>query len=683
MLINKTTQYRVHGMDCAQEVSLLRSRLSRVNGVRDLRFDVVQARMDVEYSSEKTSPEEIESAVASIGMRCEKWTRAVNPGAKSSRIDHAVIYTWGSGLALACGMALEAWASGDLVHAVLVHEHSGHHLPLPVQICFWAAICAGAIPAFPKAWAALRALRADMNLLVLLSVAGASILGEWTEAATLSFLFALAGRMEHWSMVRARDAIARLLAVAPPEASVIHGSHEHRVAVETIRVGARVRVRAGERIPADGKVVEGVSFVNQALITGESVAVEKRPGEEVFAGTINESGTLDVETSREAADSTLARMIRMVEESHSRRAPSEQIVERFTRYYTPAVLLLALCVSTLPPLWKGGGWNEWFYQGMVVLLIACPCALVISTPVSIVAALTSAARHGVLLKGGTFLEEAAQLRVLVLGRAGVLTRGLPETADQRMLNEGEVQEIRNWQAWKGEQGVDWPLTPRTLRESGAQGSVLGSVGDIARNGWTAAVKEESGGLLLEAHCDAPRRGAGDVLRQLRQRGIERVLVLTGDPCEAGRAAAAAAGISEVESDLYPMEKAERVRELRRLYGHVAMVADGLTDAEALAEANLGITIGNQGTDMARETADGVLMTNDLGRMVFLVDHARRTLRVIKGNILFALGAKLLFLAAAMAGLATLWMAVAADMGATFLVTLNGLRLLRSKPHPME
>lgn len=669
-------------MDCAQEVSLLRSRLSRVNGVRDLRFDVVQARMDVEYSAEKTSAEEIEAAVASIGMRCEKWARAGQAGdRKQRRLDSSLLFTWASGLALAAGMAVEAWQSGDLVHAILVHEHSGHALPLAVQLLFWAAICAGVIPALPKAWAALRGLRADMNLLVVLSVVGASVLGEWTEAATLSFLFALAGRMEHWSMVRARDAIARLLSVAPPEASVIHGSHEHRVAVETVGVGARVRVRPGERIPADGRIVAGVSFVNQALITGESVAVEKHAGEEVFAGTINESGTLEVETSRGASDSTLARMIRMVEESHSRRAPSEQIVERFTRYYTPTVLLLAFCISTLPPLWKGGGWSEWFYQGMVVLLIACPCALVISTPVSIVAALTCAAKQGVLLKGGTFLEEAARMRVLVLGRAGVLTRGIPELADQRVLSEPEIEEIRNWQAWKGEQGVDWPLTPRTLSESGARGSVLRSVEQIAGKGWTAAVREEAGSVVLEAYCDARRAGAGEVLQKLKQRGLERVLVLTGDPCQAGWDAASAAGISEVEADLYPMEKAARVQDLRRLYGHVGMVADGLTDAEALAEASLGITMGSQGADMARETADGVLMTNDLGRLVFLVDHARRTLRVIRGNILFALGAKVLFLAAAMAGMATLWMAVAADMGATFVVTLNGLRLLRSKTHP--
>ncbi|MFP5250290.1 MAG: HAD-IC family P-type ATPase, partial [Acidobacteriota bacterium] len=261
------------------------------------------------------------------------------------------------------------------------------------------------------------------------------------------------------------------------------------------------------------------------------------------------------------------------------------------------------------------------------------------------------------------------------------TRGIPELEDQRVLSEPEIEEIRNWQAWKGEQGVDWPLTPRTLSESGARGSVLRSVEQIAGKGWTAAVREEAGSVVLEAYCDARRAGAGEVLQKLKQRGLERVLVLTGDPCQAGWDAASAAGISEVEADLYPMEKAARVQDLRRLYGHVGMVADGLTDAEALAEASLGITMGSQGADMARETADGVLMTNDLGRLVFLVDHARRTLRVIRGNILFALGAKVLFLAAAMAGMATLWMAVAADMGATFVVTLNGLRLLRSKTHP--
>lgn len=665
-------------MDCAQEVSLLRSRLSRVKGVRDLRFDVVQARMDVEYTEERVTPGEIESAVSSIGMRCERWAVEV-----PRRREWAGYFTWGSGLALAAGMVVEGWQSGDWLHAVLVHEHSGHSLPWIVMVCFWAAIAIGVIPALPKALAALRGMRADMNLLVVVSAAGASALGEWTEAATLCFLFALAGRMENWSMGRARDAIAKLLAVAPAEASVVHGNHEHRVAVRSIAVGARIRVRVGERIPADGRVVEGISYVNQALITGESVAVEKRRGDEVFAGTVNESGTLEVETSREASDSTLARMLRMVEESHSRRAPSEQIIERFTRYYTPSILLLAFSVCTLPPLWKGGGWGEWFYQGMVVLLISCPCALVISTPVSIVAALTSAARQGVLVKGGTFLEEAARMRVLAVGRAGVLTRGAPESAEVKVLGEAEVEALGRWLTWKEEQGVDLPLTPRTLAEAGIGGELANVVARLAGKGWTAALREEKGQMVLESQCDAPRVGVREALEALRRRGVERVVLLTGDPAAVARTAASAAGVVEVEADLFPAEKAAWIREMRRLYGHVAMIGDSLTDAEALAEASLGLTMGTHGTDAARETADGVLMTNDLGRLVFLMDHGRRTLRVIRANILFALGAKVLFLAAAIAGMATLWMAVAADMGATIAVTLNGLRLLRGNSHPIE
>lgn len=665
-------------MDCAQEVSLLRSRLSRVNGVRDLRFDVVQARMDVEYAEERVSPAAIEAAVASIGMRCERWTPA-----PPKRRDRTSYFTWASGIALAAGMAIEGWQTGDWLHAILVHEHEGHALAWPVMACFWIAIAIGLVPALPKAWAALRARRADMNLLVVVSAVGASALGEWTEAATLCFLFALAGRMESWSMARARDAITKLLAVAPAEASVIHGNHEHRVAVAAVAAGARVRVRPGERIPADGRIVTGTSFVNQALITGESVAVEKGPGEEVFAGTVNESGVLEVETTREASDSTLARMIRMVEESQSRRAPSEQIVERFTRYYTPAILLLAFSVCVLPPLWKGGGWSEWFYQGMVVLLISCPCALVISTPVSIVAALTSAARLGVLVKGGTFLEEAARMRVLALGRAGVLTRGAPEIAERHSVTDDEAAELRAWLQWKEEQGVDLPLTPRTVAAAGLDGSLRRHIEQWAGRGLTAVVRQDGADLILEAQCDAPRPGARAVVEALRRRGVERVVMLTGDPGPAGRGAAAAAGLEEVEADLLPEEKSERIRELRRLYGHVAMVGDSLTDADALAAASLGMTMGTQGTDAARETADGVLMTNDLGRLVFLVDHGRRTLRVIRANILFALAAKVLFLAAAFAGMATLWMAVAADMGATFAVTLNGLRLLRARTHPIE
>ncbi|MBI5086016.1 MAG: heavy metal translocating P-type ATPase [Acidobacteria bacterium] len=556
-------------MDCAEEVSLLRARLSRVAGVRDLRFDVLEARMDVEYAPAKVTPAAIEQAVRAVGMRCEPWQEG--PARSSGLLECLpLVLTWTSGLCLAAGMAWQAHLGEISLAALLAHQHGGNAMPAQSLALFAVAILAGAGRTLPRAWGALKTLRPDMNLLVALSLAGASALGEWTEAATLAFLFSLAGRLESWSMARARRAITRLLAVTPAEASVIHGDHEHRAAVGAVSPGTLIRVRPGERIPFDGEVAGGVSLVNQALITGESVAVEKSPGDAVLAGSMNESGTLEIRTTRPASDTTLARMVRMVEESRSRRSASERLIERFSRRYTPAVLLLALTVAVVPPLFRGGAWGEWFYQGMVILLISCPCALVISTPVSITAAMASAAGQGVLVKGGAFLEEAARLPVLALHGEGIFP------------------------------------------------------------GYEEA---------------------------LRARGVEAVRLRDAGP-------GAMAG-------------------LLRQYGSAGMLGDCVADAEALAVASLGISLGRHGADMARESADVILMTDDPRRVLFLIDHARRALSVVRQNIVFALAAKVLFLAAAFAGAATLWMAVAADMGATLAVTLNGLRLLRARPHLSE
>lgn len=586
-------------MDCAEEVSLLRARLSRLRGVRELRFDVIQARMEVEYSPAAVRPEEIVQAVSSVGMRCEPWQAVRERGSFWQRRGRTVL-AWVSGLALAGGMAVQAVDSGDLVASLLVHEHGGHAVPLPGLVLFWIAMAAGSAPLLPKAWASLRALRLDLNLLIVLSLAGSGVLGEWTEAATLSFLYALAGQLEAWSMGRARAAITRLFAVAPAEAAVVHGDHEHKTLVERVQTGSVVRVRAGERIPFDGVVVRGSSEVNQALITGESVAVEKSEGGRVYAGTMNESGELDIRTSGPASDTTLARMIRMVGDSQARRAPSEQFVEKFARYYTPAVFLLAFSVAVIPPLLRGGDWSDWFYQGMVILLISCPCALVISTPVGIASALASAARHGVLIKGGAFLEEAARIRA----------------------------------------------------------------------------------LALDTECVEAHPHAKEIIVELRRMGVERLVLFTEGPARAAREFADAAGFDEALVGLTVSRRDAQVRELMKWHGHVALIGDAGREVHTEAGA-LGISMGRRGADLARESADVVFMTSDLERVVFLFAHARRTLRVIQQNVGLALGMKALFLAAAMAGVATLWMAVAADMGATLVVTLNGLRLLGARPHRMK
>jgi Cd2+/Zn2+-exporting ATPase len=725
--ISKTIEYRVQGMDCAEEVALLRSALSRCQGVDDLAFDVVRARMKVVYDPAKISPAKIEKAVSSTGMRCEPWQAKEQP---RSRWSAKAALTAASGAALAAGMTVQGLTSSNPIESLLAHHHEHHDLPLAALALFWIAIVCGAIPALPKAAAALRRARPDMNALVVLSLIGASVLGEWTEAATLSFLFALAGQIEAWSLTRARVAISKLLEITPQQATVMHagtahgrddhGEHEHRVPVEEVRAGTVVRVRPGERVPFDGEVLRGTSYVNQALITGEPVAVEKRPGDSVFAGTMNENGVLDVRTTREASDTTLARMVRMVEESQKRRAPSEQFVEKFTRYYTPLVFLLAFSVAVLPPLLRGGDWGQWFYQGMVVLLISCPCALVISTPVSIVAALAAAARHGVLIKGGAFLEEAARIRAVALDKTGVLTKGEPVVRDFVPLKGRTREEILERLAalevssehplarailrYAREQGVNvmpsagfralqgrgaeviedgrrfWVGSTRMLRELGIDGQAVHALEDLARDGRTVIACGQDFDVWALASLEDPlHEETPRVLEDLRREGITRMVVLTGDSKAAALGVARKVGLEEVHAELLPQEKAIHVIDLLREHRHVAMIGDGVNDAQALSYASLGISLGRDGADIANETADVVLMGNDLRQLPFLIRHGRRALNIIKQNITFALATKALFLAAAMAGVATLWMAVAADMGATFAVTLNGLRLLRSRP----
>jgi Cd2+/Zn2+-exporting ATPase len=711
-------------MDCAEEVSLLRGALSKLDGLNSLSFNVVQARMTVEYDTERLDSAKIEHAVQTTGMLCEEWT---SDAAEERRgWSRESILTLISGLSLGIGMAWEASHSANILTSLLVHDHSHHQAPGGALLFFLIAIVAGATPAIPKALGALRQFRPDMNLLIVLSLTGACVLGEWTEAATLSFLFALAGRLEHWSMGRARDAIRQLMNMAPTEATVLHGGtehgkedhgeHEHRVLAADVKVGARVRIRPGERVPCDGAVVRGSSFVNQALITGESTPTPKMSGDEVFAGTINESGVLDIHTTHRHSDTTLARMVRMVEQSQARRAPAEQFVERFTRIYTPLVFLLAFSVMALPPLFGYGAWSKWFYEGMVILLISCPCALVISTPVSIVAALTALARRGVLIKGGAFLEEAARVRAFVFDKTGVLTHGRPEVRRVVPLGGKTVEEVlerlvglelssehpiaRAVIEYARKQGIHalpsagfrtiegrgvestegfWAGSAKLLSEHGQLESLGPEISRLSQAGeavFACGQNEEVWALVTVA--DPIRTESKNVVQSLRAMGVERVLILTGDTRENSAAIADTIGADELRTDQLPGDKAARVRELRTEYGHVAMAGDGVNDAEALSRASLGISLGMSGADVAREISDVVLMSGDLRSLPFLRRHAHKTMAIVKENIGFAMGMKALFLIAAMAGVATLWMAVAADMGATFAVTLNGLRLLHAR-----
>jgi len=669
-------------MDCGEEVSLLRARLSRVKGVRELRFDVARGLMEAEYAPELTSEEEIRAAVESAGMCCEKWT--AQPGKRrAGRWESAAL--WVSGALLACGLALQISQGEGLVETLLAHGHAGaahhHAMPAAALASYAASILAGASLFWRKAWAALRSLQADMHLLVALSLLGAAVLGEWAEGATLAFLYGLAGRMEAISLERARRSVARLLAVMPAQAWLVHGDHEHRVEAASLKPGAKVRVRAGERIPCDGVVLDGESRVDQSPLTGESVAAEKRAGDEVFAGTLNEGGTLMVEVVRVAEDTRLQRMLRMLEDSGSRKAESERLVERFARRYTPAVLLLALGVAVIPPMAGAGSWSDWLYHGMVVLLIACPCAFVISTPVTVMAALASAARQGVLVKGGAYLEAAGRLKALAMDRAGILTQGEPRLARTEALGEGLEEELRRWQQWRSEQGGGIPLTPKWAEAGGAPAALAEKISGLSEEGCTVAAGP--GNSALQAWCDAPLAAARAHVEALRHLGLERIVLLASDPEPAARAAAEAAGIAEYRAELSAEEKAHEIERLQRETGAAAMLGDCVADAAAMRRAAIGISVASPAAEAAQESADVIVAGAALEKVAFLAAHARRTLRVIRQNIALALVLKGAFLAAAAAGKATLWMAVAADTGATLIVTLNGLRLLRPTPHPFR
>lgn len=712
--------YKVRGLDCAEEVAVLRQAVGPLVGGSDrLAFDVLNGRMTIAEDASGIAEQAILNAVAGTGINAVPWGAQIDKDEADSHRRQQLLFTAASGSFALIGLILHVVLAGGFVQAwKLFGTHAGQPTPWPEILAYVAAALFGARFVAIKAWYAAHSLRPDMHLLMTVAVVGAMVIGEWFEAATVSFLFALSLTLESWSVGRARRAIAALLDLAPPTAHVLQpDGSEATIPVAEVRLGSRFIVPAGERIPLDGRVTEGSSAVNQAPITGESVPVEKQPGAEVFAGTINGDGTLTVRATKIAQDTTLARIFRMVEEAHARRAPSEQWVERFARLYTPAVMVLAILIFALPPIVFGQPWDDWFYRALVLLVIACPCALVISTPVSIVASLASAARAGVLVKGGAFIELPAHIKAIALDKTGTLTRAEPQIAqiiplgnhsEAQLLVRAAALEARSTHPLAGailrrakKQGITpEPATDvQLLRGKGLTGIFdgeefwLGShryvvernqdTPEISR---TAEALEADGKTVivvgnprhvcgLIAVADTIRPEARDLVRQLHAAGIAHVVMLTGDNRVTAQAIARELGIDETHAELLPEEKVNKVEELVGRYGSVAMVGDGVNDAPSLARANLGIAMGTIGSDAAIETADIALMTDDVSKLPWLVRHSRRTLAIIRQNITFALGLKAAFVVLTFVGMASLWAAIAADTGASLLVVLNGLRLL--------
>lgn len=718
-----TVVLKIHGMDCGDEVATLKRELAGIVAEARLSFDLINGRMSVAGAPNAELVARIERTVAGTGMSAEVWSEgAVSEGAETEarRRKTQSLLTAASGLLAATGLAIHAIAAGNIVSALSETPGVSAPPPLAAIIFYAAAILCGARYVAPKALLAARRLRPDMNLLMVVAVAGAVGIGQWFEAATVSFLFALALALEAWSLGRARRAVAALMELAPEIATVKDASGAERdVAAREVRIGAHIVVRPGERVPLDGRVIAGESEVNQAPITGESVPVPVSAGAVIYAGTINGEGALEVETTKAAGDTTLARIIRMVGSAHSRRAPTERWVESFARIYTPVVMGLAILVLVVPPLVFNGAWDEWFYRALVLLVIACPCALVISTPVSVVAALAGAAKQGVLVKGGVHLEMPAKLRAIAMDKTGTLTEGRPHVIEVAAF-EGRSPEDLLSLAAALEARSEHPLAKAILAKAAEQNvqfspgqgvqavrgkGVTGRVGD--RDAWlgsrvfleeraTSADKAEAlaradrlagagrtvvavgdgdGVWGLIALADAVRPEAKKIVADLHAAGIERVVMLTGDNKATAERIAGETGVDEVQAELLPERKVAAVEALVGRYGAVAMIGDGVNDAPAMARANLGVAMGAIGSDAAIETADIALMQDDLSRLPWLIRHSKAALSVIRQNIAFSIGVKAVFTVLTVMGAASLWSAIAADVGASLLVVLNGLRLL--------
>jgi Cd2+/Zn2+-exporting ATPase len=589
---------------------------------------------------------------------------------------------------------------------------------------FVAAIVVGGWMLLPGAWAAVRGMRPNISSLMVIAVVGASVIGEWAEAATVVFLFGIAEWLEGWAARRAQRAVEALLEIAPKNANVKRDGKFIEVPVEEVRVDETVAVKSGMNIPLDGAVLAGESAVNQAPITGESVPVDKKPGDTVFAGTVNGEGSLEIRVTKVAGDTTLARIIRLVKEAQEQKAPTQRFVDVFARYYTPAVTVVALLVFLVPPLLLHGDWSEWLYRACVLLIIACPCALVISTPVSIVAGLTALAKRGVLVKGGAHLESIAKLKALAVDKTGTITEGKPQVQGVEMLNQKSEQEILRVAAAIDDhsshplakavvdhakaRGVTFPRAENYQARSGrgAEGILEGHAYFVGNHRFThelgvcseeierrlAAIESKGQSVIVVGHrphdnCagevlgiiavgDTVRPHAVEAIRALHAAGIESVVMLSGDNQRTADSIAKQVGIDEARGDLLPADKVEAVKALRAKHGSVGMVGDGVNDAPAMATATVGIAMGGVGTDAAIETADVTLMTDDLGKIAETIRLGRRTLGIIRFNIGFALALKALFLVLTLLGHASLWLAIMADTGATLLVVANALRLLR-------
>ncbi|MFT9598091.1 heavy metal translocating P-type ATPase [Mesobacillus sp.] len=707
--------YRVDGFTCANCAGKFENNVKQLPGVEDAKVNFGASKIAV-YGNATIEELEKAGAFENLKVTPEKSARQASQEVKEDTKEDKVPFYKKHSTLLYASLLI---AFGYLSSYVNGEEN------VVTTLLFLASMFIGGLSLFKVGLQNLLRFEFDMKTLMTVAVIGGAIIGEWAEVAIVVILFAISEALERFSMDRARQSIRSLMDIAPKEALVRRNGQEIMIHVDDIAVGDIMIVKPGQKIAMDGVVVSGNSAVNQAAITGESVPVEKTVDDEVFAGTLNEEGLLEVKITKLVEDTTISKIIHLVEEAQGERAPSQAFVDKFAKYYTPIIMIIAALVAIVPPLFFDGSWETWVYQGLAVLVVGCPCALVISTPISIVSAIGNAAKKGVLVKGGVYLEEMGALKAIAFDKTGTLTKGVPAVTDYNVLNkqinEKELLSIITALEYRSqhplasaimkkaeEENITYSGVPvedfSSITGKGIKGIVNGTtyyigspklfkelltndfdqdleqnVTTLQNQGKTAMIiGTEIEILAVIAVADEVRESSKEIIQKLHQLGIKKTIMLTGDNKGTANAIGGQVGVSDIEAELMPQDKLDFIKQLRSEYGNVAMVGDGVNDAPALAASTVGIAMGGAGTDTALETADVALMGDDLRKLPFTVKLSRKTLNIIKANITFAIAIKFIALLLVIPGWLTLWIAILSDMGATLLVALNSLRLMRVK-----
>ncbi|GAE42368.1 heavy metal translocating P-type ATPase [Bacillus mycoides] len=689
--------YLVEGMDCGACALTIEKHLQNVSGVKEVRVNFANGKMHIRHDRDM---DDIIKEVSNAGFGAS-LAGARKGSAPVQKAKNTTLILSGLFLALGFGGSFTSIS------------------PLLITLLYAASIGIGGYKPAKSAFYAIRSKSLDMNVLMISAAIGAALIGQWLEGATVVWLFALGATLQNKSIERTRESIRGLIDLAPSEAWVKVGTELIKKTVDDIAVNTTIVVKPGEKIPLDGTVIGGTSTVNQAPITGESIPIDKQIGDSVYAGTINEEGSLEITVTKLVEDTTLSRIIHLVEEAQEKKAPTEAFVDRFAKIYTPIVFVLAIGVMIIPPLLGMDEWMEWIYKGLELLVVACPCALVISTPVAIVSAIGNAARNGVLIKGGTALEIAGSLSAIAFDKTGTLTEGKPKVMHVRSLDCTEdallsiaatIEEYSNHPIAKAitayakehqtsiQSGNDF----RAIVGKGAQVTINGAtyyagnkalyeefgvslqmwnepIREMQRIGQTVILVGTNKVILgMISVADSIRSTTYDTIQELKRAGIQETVMLTGDNEGTAEHIAQKAKVDRYFANLLPEDKVHSVKQLQSEGKTVAMIGDGINDAPALATANLGIAMGGAGTDTAMETADIVLMADNLEKLPYTMKLSRKALHIIKQNIWFSLIIKFIALAFIFPGWLTLWMAVLSDTGAALIVILNSMRLLRNK-----